>query len=228
MTAEVLVEIDGVSRSFGNRQVLRDVSFSVVKGEVLGFLGPNGAGKTTTIAKMASLLKKNGYSSVIAASDTFRAAAIEQAVHHGAKLDVHVIKHSYGADPAAVAFDAIKHASANNSDIVLVDTAGRQETNKNLLEELRKIVRVAKPDAKLFVGESIAGHALIDQLKAFDETVGIDAVILTKIDCDAKGGNSLSIARETKVPVIFMGVGQGYDELVPFDPQFIVNKVLEN
>ncbi|HLC37832.1 MAG TPA: signal recognition particle receptor subunit alpha, partial [Candidatus Norongarragalinales archaeon] len=131
------------------------------------FLGPNGAGKTTTIAKFAFLLKERGLKSVIAASDTFRAAAIEQAALHGERLGIEVIKHKYGADPSAVAFDAIAHAKAQKLDFVLIDTAGRQETNVNLLKEMDKINRVIKPDFKIFVGESIAGHALIDQAKKF-------------------------------------------------------------
>ncbi|MFQ5406312.1 MAG: signal recognition particle-docking protein FtsY [Candidatus Micrarchaeia archaeon] len=191
------------------------------------FLGPNGAGKTTTIAKFASMLKSKGYSSVIAASDTFRAAAIEQSMHHGQKLNVKVVKHTYGSDPAAVAFDAIKHAKANKVDVVLIDTAGRQETNRNLLEEMRKISRVCNPDAKIFVGESIAGNALIEQVKSFNQAVNLDAVILTKIDCDAKGGNSISITHDTRLPILFLGIGQEYDALMPFDSSFIVKKVLE-
>ncbi|MFA6048507.1 MAG: signal recognition particle-docking protein FtsY [Candidatus Micrarchaeia archaeon] len=192
------------------------------------FLGPNGAGKTTTIAKMAFLLKQRGFSSVISASDTFRAAAIEQAVFHGERLGVKVIKHEYGADPAAVAFDAIRHGQANKLDVVLIDTAGRQETNRNLVEEMKKISRVCAPDIRLFVGEAVSGNALVEQLKAFKQAVGVDGIILTKVDCDAKGGNSLSIARETGVPVVFLGMGQEYSDLVPFDAGIVVQKVMES
>ncbi|MFH0922501.1 MAG: signal recognition particle-docking protein FtsY, partial [Candidatus Micrarchaeota archaeon] len=190
------------------------------------FLGPNGAGKTTTIAKLVAFLKQNGFSSVISASDVFRAAAIEQASFHGEKLGVKVIKHAYGADPTAVAFDAIAHAKAQKIDCVLIDTAGRQETNFNLLKEMDKMNRVIKPDLKIFIGEAIAGNALVEQVKKFNETVGLDAIILTKLDCDAKGGTSLSLAYETQVPIAFIGVGQEYADLRPFDAQWLVKNIV--
>ncbi|MEW5955681.1 MAG: signal recognition particle-docking protein FtsY [Candidatus Micrarchaeota archaeon] len=193
---------------------------------IILFVGPNGAGKTTTIAKIAFMLKNNGFMPVISASDTFRAAALEQAIHHGEKLGVRVIRQSYGADPAAVAFDAIAHAKSTGADCVLIDTAGRQETNVNLVKEMEKINRVVKPDLKVFVGEAVSGNALVEQVKKFNEAIGIDALVLTKLDCDAKGGNSLSIAYETKLPVLFLGTGQAYAELIPFDPDYIVQKVL--
>ncbi|MFH0836367.1 MAG: signal recognition particle-docking protein FtsY, partial [Candidatus Micrarchaeota archaeon] len=192
------------------------------------FLGPNGAGKTTTIAKIARLLQDASLKSVIAASDTFRAAAIEQSVFHGDKLGVKVVKHKYGADPAAVAFDAIEHAKANAIDVVLIDTAGRQETNLNLVKEMQKINRVINPDLRVFVGEAIAGHALVEQLKKFKSDVGVDAIVLTKLDCDAKGGSSLSIAHEAGVPVLYVGVGQEYGDLKPFDPEWLVKNIIEN
>jgi fused signal recognition particle receptor len=190
------------------------------------FLGPNGAGKTTTIAKFAFLLKQKGFKSVIAASDTFRAAAIEQAALHGERLGIEVIKHKYGADPSAVAFDAIAHAKAEGIEFVLIDTAGRQETNVNLLKEMDKINRVIKPDFKIFVGESIAGHALIEQAKKFHETVGLDGLVLTKVDADAKGGTAFSIAHDLKTPILFIGIGQEYTDLKPFDREWLVNNVL--
>ncbi|MEM4254705.1 MAG: signal recognition particle-docking protein FtsY [Candidatus Norongarragalinales archaeon] len=190
------------------------------------FLGPNGAGKTTTIAKIAFLLKQKGLSSVIAASDTFRAAAIEQAAHHGEKLGIRVIKHKYGADPAAVAFDAIAHAKAEKIDFVLIDTAGRQETNYNLVKEMEKINRVIQPDFKVFVGESVAGHALIEQARKFHESVGLDGLVLTKLDADAKGGTAFSIAHDLRVPILFIGVGQNYEDLKPFAREWLVNNVL--
>ncbi len=199
------------------------------KGEVLKimFLGPNGAGKTTTIAKLASLFKQNGLDVVISASDTFRAAAIEQAAIHADRIGVKLVKQSYGADPAAVAFDAIKHAQSAGAAVVLIDTAGRQETNRNLIEEMKKIDRVAKPDFKIFIGEALAGHVLVEQVKSFDAAVGVDGIILTKLDCDAKGGNSISIAHDAAKPIMFFGVGQEYGDLVPFDPGYIAAKVLE-
>lgn len=194
---------------------------------VMMFVGPNGAGKTTTIAKVAFRLKQKGISSVISASDTFRAAAVEQAVHHGEKLGIRVIKHGYGADPAAVAFDAIAHAKANKLDVVLIDTAGRQETNVNLVKEMEKINRVIAPDLKVFVGEAIAGNALVEQVKKFNEVIGLNGLVLTKLDADAKGGNSLSIAFEAKLPVLFIGMGQAYEDLIEFEPKQIIGKVLE-
>ncbi len=194
---------------------------------VVLFLGPNGAGKTTTIAKLASVLKGKGISCVISAADTFRAAAIEQALHHGNVLNVKVVKRDYGSDPASVAFDAIAHAKANNVKVVLIDTAGRQETSANLMNEMKKIARVADADAKVFVGESLAGSTLIEQVKKFKaELQGLTGIILTKIDCDAKGGNTLSIAFETQLPILFLGVGQEYDDLIEFDPKFVINNIM--
>ncbi len=192
------------------------------------FLGPNGAGKTTTIAKIANMLKGNGIMCVISASDTFRAAAIEQAAIHAKKLSVDVIKGTYGADPASIAFDAIAYARAHKLDAVLIDTAGRQETNKSLIEELKKMVRVNKPDICIFIGEGIAGNALLDQVRQFNEATKLDGVILTKLDVDAKGGNTLSILSETTVPVLYFGIGEGYADLVPYDPKLVVDNIMPN
>ncbi|MBI2445254.1 signal recognition particle-docking protein FtsY [Candidatus Micrarchaeota archaeon] len=190
------------------------------------FLGPNGAGKTTTLAKIAHYLKENDVRCVLAAADTFRAAAIEQLQHHGQALQVPVIKHQYGADPAAVAFDAIAHAKAHGLDVVLIDTAGRQETNYNLLKEMEKINRVVQPDLKLFIGEAVAGHALVEQAKAFNASLKLDGVVLTKVDCDAKGGTSFSVSHEVGVPIVLLGTGQGYDDIRTFDAAWLVSNVL--
>ncbi len=190
------------------------------------FLGPNGAGKTTTIAKLTFLLKKHGFSSIWAASDTFRAASIEQLAEHAKKLNVRLIKHTYGADPAAVAYDAINAAKSSNIDVVMIDTAGRQETNRNLIEELRKIDRVVKPNIKIFVGEAFAGKNLVEQAKQFDKALNIDAFIITKIDTDAKGGSTLSLIYELKKPVIFIGTGQSYADLKPFDAEEIIERII--
>ncbi len=190
------------------------------------FLGPNGTGKTTTIAKIAYMLKNSGTSCVISASDTFRAAAIEQTEHHAKKVGVPVIKSSYGADPASVAFDAIAHARSHNIEVVLIDSAGRQETNRNLVMEIEKLVRVSKPDLTIFVGESTSGNALPNQIRELSNHVKIDGIILTKLDCDAKGGNAISIASTTGIPILFFGTGEGYDALVPFNADFIVNNIL--
>jgi fused signal recognition particle receptor len=190
------------------------------------FLGPNGAGKTTTIAKIANMLRTNGLSCVISASDTFRAAAIEQAAFHAKKLGIDVIKGNYGADPASIAFDAVAYAKARGIDVVLIDTAGRQETNRNLIEELKKMVRVNKPDVSIFIGEGIAGNALLEQVKQFNEAAKLDGVILTKLDVDAKGGNTLSILSDTNVPVLYFGMGEKYTDLMPYDPKFVVDNII--
>jgi len=183
------------------------------------FFGINGTGKTTTIAKVANLLLKNKISCVLAAGDTFRAASIEQIQHHADNLNLKVIKHDYGADPAAVAFDAIKHAKAHNIDAVLIDTAGRMHTSGNLLSEMEKICRVTDPDLKIFVAESIAGNDAIQQAKNFDETIGIDGAILTKADVDDKGGTAISISYVTKKPILFLGTGQEYDNIEVFNKE---------
>ncbi len=190
------------------------------------FLGPNGAGKTTTIAKIAFMLQKNGQNCILAASDTFRAASIEQLEKHAKNLGARVVKHQYGADPAAVAFDAVKAAEGMGVDAVLIDSAGRQETNKNLMEELKKIVRVVKPDLKIYVGESYAGQALLQQAMEFDRELGIDAFVLTKIDADPKGGTAISLLYKTKKPVLFMGTGQDYGSLEEFRKEFIIERVV--
>ncbi len=192
------------------------------------FLGPNGTGKTTTMGKIATSLKKDGIQSVFSASDTFRAAAIEQTEHHANKIGIPVIKSKYGADPASVAFDAIAYAKAHGIPVVLIDTAGRQETNRNLISEMQKMVRVAKPDFTIFVGESTSGNALINQIQEFSKHMKIDGIILTKLDADAKGGNAISIANTTGIPILFFGTGESYDALVPYTPEFVVDSILPN
>ncbi len=194
---------------------------------VIVFLGVNGTGKTTTMAKIAYILKKNGFSIVAAAADTFRAAAIEQLSYHMDSVGIRVIKHEYKSDPASVAYDAIEHAKAKNIDVVLVDTAGRQVTDKNLMIEIQKICRVAQPDCKVFVGDSLAGNDALFQAKEFNKNVGIDANILTKLDADAKGGAALSISFETKRPIIYIGTGQKYQDLKPFDRELFISSILE-
>ncbi len=192
---------------------------------VIMFVGVNGSGKTLSIAKMAVYLKKHGFSSVMAAGDTFRAGAIEQLAVHADKIGVKLIKHRPGADPAAVAYDAIEHAKAKHKDVVLLDTAGRMQTNVNLMDEMAKIKRVAKPDLIIFVGDALAGNDAVEQAKRFNEVVGIDGVILTKVDTDAKGGSALSVAYTIGKPLLFIGVGQDYEDQIPFDPQWMLNNI---
>jgi fused signal recognition particle receptor len=193
---------------------------------VIMFVGVNGSGKTTTIAKVAKLLKDRGYSVVIAAADTFRAAAIEQLEEHAERLGVTLIKGEKGDDPAAVAFNAVQHAEAKGKDVVLVDTAGRAYTDVNLMEELRKMKRVLEPDLVIFVGDALAGNDAVEQARTFDEYVGIDGAILTKVDADAKGGAVLSITKVTGAPILYLGVGQGYDDLKEFQPEWFVERVV--
>lgn len=172
---------------------------------VILFFGINGSGKTTTIAKLAHMLLKNNISCVIAAADTFRAASIEQLEKHGKALGVEVIKQNYGADPAAVAFDAIKHAKSRGVKVVLIDSAGRMHTAGNLLNEMKKIARVSQPDLKIFVGESITGNDATEQARKFNEEIGIDGIILSKADVDERGGTSISVGYITKKPILFLG-----------------------
>ncbi len=189
---------------------------------IICFVGINGSGKTTTIAKVARLLQKNDISCVIAAADTFRAAAIDQLEYHAQKLGIKMIKHDYGADPAAVAFDAVHHAEAKNIDVVLIDTAGRLHSNSNLVEEMKKIIRVAKPDLKIFVGESITGNDCIEQAQTFHQAIGIDGIILSKVDVDEKGGTAVSVGYVIGKPILFLGTGQEYDDLQMFEPSVVM------
>ena len=184
---------------------------------VMVFLGINGTGKTTTVAKMGNLLRKSGVTLVVAAGDTHRAGAIEQLTQHANRLSLKVIAQRYGADPSAVGRDAVEHAKKNYIDAVLIDTAGRMQTSKNLMDEMSKIVRVVKPDVKIFVGDSLAGNDTINQAREFFQYTNFDGAILTKIDADAKGGAAISIAHITSKPVAYVGVGQGYDDIIPFD-----------
>ena len=192
---------------------------------VMCFVGINGSGKTTTLAKVAQMLKDNGFSVVLSAADTFRAAAIQQLQHHGDKLNVKVIKHDYGSDPAAVAFDTIKYADAKGIDVVLIDTAGRMHSNVNLRDEMKKIIRVANPDLKIFVGEAITGNDCVEQAREFNDAIEIDGIILSKADIDEKGGAAVSVSYITKKPIIYIGVGQEYKDLKEFDDNLVMDSL---
>jgi len=189
------------------------------------FCGINGTGKTTSIAKLAYLLQKNNLTSVLAAGDTFRAASIEQIKKHGEKLGINVIAHEYGSDPASVGFDAIKYAEKNNIDVVLIDTAGRMHTEKNLMMQIEKVTKVTQPNTKIFVGESITGNDIVEQVKAFNDSVKIDGIILSKADIDEKGGTALSVGYVTKKPILYLGVGQEMDDIVPFNKEDFIKKL---
>ena len=192
---------------------------------VVMFVGINGTGKTTTIGKLANYYLKKGYTPVIAASDTFRAGAIEQVTHHADNVGVKIIKHQKGSDPAAVAFDAVEHARAQGKELVLIDTAGRMQTNTNLMDEMKKIKRVSKPDLVIFVGDAITGNDATEQARKFNEAIDIDGVILTKADADSKGGASLSIGYVIQKPIMFLGVGQGYDDIMEYDSEWMLNQL---
>jgi fused signal recognition particle receptor len=208
--------------------LLEYVTEKKAKGEVTTvlFVGVNGTGKTTTLAKIAHMFKSKGISVVIAAGDTYRAGSIEQLERHAERLEIKIIKQDYGADAAAVAFDAIAHARAKHIDVVLIDTAGRMQSNKNLLEEMKKIARVAEPDLKLFVGDALAGNDALSQAREFNAAIGIDGAILTKVDADPSGGAALSIAFVTGRPVVLVGIGQGYDDIKRFDPVWFAQRLI--
>ena len=193
---------------------------------VIVFIGVNGSGKTTSIAKIAHYLKKHNHSCVLVAADTFRAASIQQLEEQGNRVGVKVIKHDYGSDPAAVAFDGVKYAQQKGIDVVLIDTAGRQHSNINLMDEMKKIIRVVKPDLKIYIGEMIAGNDCIEQIKDFDGIVNIDGVVLSKADIDEKGGTALSVSYVTKKPIYYIGTGQELSDLKPFQKEYILQHLL--
>jgi fused signal recognition particle receptor len=194
---------------------------------VIVFVGINGTGKTTSIAKVANLLMKKGHSTILACSDTYRAGSIEQLEEHAKRLGVRMIKHRYGADPAAVAYDAIAHARAHGASAVLIDTAGRIQTNKNLMNELGKIKRVIDPDLTILTVDALTGNDAVMQAEEFHKSVGIDGTILTKVDADVKGGAALSVTYVTGKPIVFIGTGQKYEDLEEFNPERFTQMILK-
>lgn len=223
---EVLMEILSSNEQI---DLIKRVKLKKKQGEalVIVFVGINGTGKTTTIAKMTKFFMKRGFSVVLACSDTYRAGSIEQLEEHARRLKVRMIKHKYGADPAAVAFDAIKHAEAHGVDVVLVDTAGRIQTNKNLMNELAKIKRVVNPDLTLLVVDALTGNDAAAQAEEFNASVSLDGTILTKVDADVKGGSALSVTHITGKPILFIGIGQAYDDLRSFTPEEFTQMILK-
>ena len=201
---------------------------SLEKPVVIVFTGVNGVGKTTTIAKLSEWLADRGHSSVLANGDTFRAGANEQLAEHGEALDRKVIAHEQGGDPAAVLYDAVEYAEANDVDVVLGDTAGRLHTDADLMAQLEKIDRVVDPDLVVFVDEAVAGQDAINRASEFDRAASIDGAILTMADADTNGGAAISIAHVTGKPILFLGTGQGYDDLVRFDPEQVADGLLED
>ncbi len=218
-------------KSLPSKEFVSIISESISRGEKpvrIVFLGINGVGKTTTIAKVAHMLKNQGLKVLIVAADTFRAGAQEQLEIHAKRVGVPILKGKYGSDPGALVFDAIEHSRSRGYDVLLIDTAGRMHVDKDLMEELRKIVRIAKPNLKILILDALTGNDAIEQLKSFEEAVGVDGIVLAKIDADVKGGVALSIAGLLGKPIYFLGTGQNYDDLVPYDPDWIVNKVVSS
>ena len=222
--------LESVMNGSDRVDLLKLVSEAQARGEpfVVMFVGINGTGKTTTIAKLSRLLMDKGFTVVLASADTYRAGAIEQLEEHGRRLGVKVIRHRYGSDAAAVGFDAVEHAKARGVDVVLIDTAGRMQTNRNLMDELQKMKRVVQPDFTIMILDSLIGNDATEQATTFNEQVGFDAAVLTKIDADAKGGSSLSVSYLTGKPVIYVGVGQEYKDLQSFDVEWFAERLLEN
>lgn len=219
---------DSISSLFDEvkeRDIIGEIRKKKEKPYVIVFIGTNGSGKTTTIAKFANMLTQNGLKSVLAAGDTWRSAAIQQLEEHANKLNIPLVKHDYGADPAAISFDAIKMAQARNLDVVLIDTAGRQHSNINLIDEMKKIIRVAKPDLKVYIGEMIAGNDCIEQIQSFDKAIEIDGAILTKADIDEKGGTAISLSYVTKKPIFYLCTGQEYSDIEPFEKDRILKNL---
>lgn len=231
----LLIKNEKIKKIFMNtleetiKEIIDLPSFNIFKLKkkptVILFVGINGTGKTTTIAKIAKRYIDQGKSVVVSASDTFRAASIEQLKHHAEKLGFKLIYQNYNSDPAAVAFDAIEHAKSKGYDVVLIDSAGRLHSNVNLMKELEKIKRVAQPDYTILVVDALTGNDAVEQAKEF-EKIGIDGMIVSKFDVDEKGGIILSLCEITKKPILYLGTGQTYQDLVEFEPEKYINDLL--
>lgn len=222
---EVLLELLKGSGEESFYKVLNE-SKDEHKPAIILFVGVNGTGKTSSIAKIGHLLLRKGFSVVVAAADTYRTGSIEQIEEHARRIGIKTIKHDYGADAAAVAFDAVNYATAHGTNVVLIDTAGRMQTNKNLLEEMKKIARVAKPNITILVVDSLTGNDAVEQGRTFSNAINIDGVLLTKLDADAKGGSAISMAAIIGKPILFATVGQDYEDLVSFEPNQMVGKII--
>ncbi|SEW24233.1 signal recognition particle-docking protein FtsY [Natrinema salifodinae] len=207
---------------FNERIAIEDKPVTIV------FTGVNGVGKTTSIAKLSRYFEEHGYSTVMANGDTYRAGANEQIQEHADALGTKCISHQQGGDPAAVLYDAVEYAEANDIDVVLGDTAGRLHTDEGLMDQLAKIDRVVDPDMTLFVDEAVAGQDAVNRAREFNEAAEVDGAILTKADADSNGGAAISIAHVTGKPILFLGVGQGYDDIERFDPDEMVDRLLDD
>ncbi|MCX8184808.1 MAG: signal recognition particle-docking protein FtsY [Sulfolobales archaeon] len=224
LVKEALVDV--LSRVEPKYDLVEYIKSSNVKPFAIVFLGVNGVGKTTTIAKIANRLLKTGMKPVIVAADTFRAGAQEQLAIHAERLGVPFFRGKYGADPAAIAKDALTHSAKRGFDAVLIDTAGRMHVDVDLVGELRKIVRVVKPHLKILILDALTGNDVVEQVKYFESAVGFDAVILTKMDADARGGCALTLSILLQKPIVYVGVGQSYDDLELFKARDIAERIL--
>lgn len=219
-----------ISNLFDNTKkidILSNIEKKKETGEpyIILFMGINGTGKTTTIAKVAYLLQQNKLSVVIAAADTYRAGAIEQLSEHARRLNLKIIAQNYGSDPAAVARDAVLYAKSHKINCILIDTAGRMQTSKNLMDQISKINKVVNPDLKFFVGDALAGNDTVNQAREFYQYTKFDGAILAKSDADARGGAAISIVKVTSTPILYLGVGQEYKDLASFDKESFLDSI---
>jgi len=223
----LIQSISSLFDSVGKIDIKSKISDKKNSGEpyLILFVGINGTGKTTTLAKLAYLLMNSKFSIVVAAADTYRAGAIEQLKEHTKRLNLKLVSQNYGSDPAAVAKDAVLYAKSHKIDCVLIDTAGRMQTSKNLMDEIAKITKVVNPDLKIFVGDSLAGNDVVSQAREFYARIHFDGSILTKSDADARGGAALSIVKVTSTPILYVGVGQEYQDLKTFDKELFLQTV---